>query len=866
MSKDYQLQLNQGSVESLSMFANTAGQPLESIQDDILALEELENTSDACNKLIADLDVVLKYSENHHIEPVKRLIEKIIQLVNRMVNQESSPTAEQIDCLLAASSHASDLINRIQTAVANFSGEDQIIDLSEQDDTQADISQWLDDEINAKPPEPHNVPQAETPETQAPPAPNELSLDTPMSAEDVQIIGFTPQMVQDYIVEGQDYIKSSEDALLDIENNPDNMQENIDVLLRAFHSLKGNSGLIVSVIKDNSLRGRHIVNKIKLLTHSAESIVQLRRDQKKGLSPQEMELMFQVCDSVKWMINAFYNGDHTGKDMSSLFNALQALTQNEESKLSSSDESQAKTSNIHKDTALIKTLKQIMEIMEAGIKELSDANTRQKAAKKMKRGLKTLVKTTTVAKLDQLQEIADSAIDALEKMTQNWNQEMVAQGMAVLASVPASIGNVVTEKTSAISQQQKASPPGQQPGDDLLQKKSGSDIQTAMIKVPQERLDHLMNLIGELVVHKNGLMLLARNIAIEDNRPDIGAKVKDSASVIGRIGDELQTSIMAVRMTPVNHVFNRFPRLVRDLARDTGKEVKLHLKGQDTELDKKIIEAIGTPLVHLIRNAVDHGIESPDERKKAGKPPQANLTLHAYNEGSNVFIDVKDDGQGIDAAKIGAIAARRGLITMEALDKMTDEQIRQLIFTPGFSSAKKVTDISGRGVGMDVVRKEIEAISGTIHLKTTPGQMTTVSLRLPLTLAVSNGLNVEVNGEQYYIPLEYVSETIKIHNDRFHTHRGDQMVLVRNQILPVKELSRILMLPSESQASDDGLRSMVILDVLGQKSALAVDRFYREEEYVIKTIEGPLGKFSEFMGATITSQGKVIMVLNPLKL
>jgi len=863
MSKE--LQLNQESIESLSMFANTAGQPLESIQDDILALEDSNTLSDACNRISTALDVVLKYSENHNIQRIKDLMEKLMQLVNRIDTQKAT-NPDQIDCLLAGTSHATDLISRIQTAVANFSEDEQVIDLSENDESQADTFQWLDDEINRKEPVPEQS-EEQAQETQTvPPPQTELSLDTPMNADEIQTIGFTTQMIQDYIVEGQDYIKSCEDALLGIEDNPDSMKENIDILLRAFHSLKGNSGLIVSVIKDTELRDRHIVNKIKLLTHSAESIVQLRRDNNIPLNPNEMELLFQTCDSVKWMINAFFNGDHTGKDMSPLYHALQALSQTEESK-TSKDASPSSSSNIHKDSALVKTLKQIIEIMEAGIKELTNTDTRTKAAKKMKRGLKTLTKTATRAKLDNLTQIAESAMDALDKMVQDWNQDLVAKGLAVLAGVPVSIGNVVTEKTSEISSQQKAPVQTKKlPGDDLLQQRSTSDVQTSMIKVPQDRLDHLMNLIGELVVHKNGLMMLARNIAIEDNRPDIGAKVKDSASVIGRIGDELQTSMMAVRMTPVNHVFNRFPRLVRDLARDTGKDVKLHLKGQDTELDKKIIEAIGTPLVHLIRNAVDHGIETPDERKNAGKQPQANLTLHAYNEGNSVFIDVKDDGQGIDAGKIGAIAVRRALVTMEALDKMTDEQIRQLIFTPGFSSAKTVTDISGRGVGMDVVRKEIEAISGTIQLKTIPGQMTTVSLRLPLTLAVSKGLNVAVNGEEYYIPLEYVSETIKIHKDRFHTHRGDQMVLVRNQILPVKELSQILMLHSDSQPSDDGLRSMVILDVLGLKSALVVDRFYREEEYVIKTIDGPLGQFSEFMGATITSQGKVIMVLNPLKL
>ena len=873
-----ELLLDQTSLESLSMFATTAEQPLESVHDDILELEDADDHLDEILERITHaFDVVTKYAKNHNIHPITELSETINHLLQLLITKKIPIDPDHIDCLLACTNHVSDLIHRIQDAVKHFSGAETIIDLSEQNDSQSDVYPWIQDEIKRaeetdvsrdKP-----IKQAKSsekiPKTQAPKQDDiDLSTETLMTPEEINEIGFTPQMVQDYISEAQDYLKSSEDALLDIENDPSKMKEDIDIVLRAFHSLKGNSGLLISVIKNETLRNRHIVNKIKHLTHSAESLVQIRRDQDIPINQNEMDLLFQVCDSVKWMINAFFNGNHTGKDMSALHTLLKdCLPDSDEASLSqqSSASETTQSSSFHKDSALVKTLKQIIEIMETGIKELTDATIRKKASKKIKRGLKTLAKTANVADLPLLVEISASAIDAIEKMITDWNEDVVASGMAILASVPVSIGNIVTEKTSALTAQKKDTPVRRLTNEMNLDKPSG-DVQTAMIKVPQERLDHLMNLIGELVVRKNGLMYLARSITIDDNRPDIGAKVKDAGSAIGRIGDDLQASIMAVRMTPVNHVFSRFPRLVRDLARETGKNIKLILKGQDTELDKKIIEAIGSPLVHLIRNSVDHGIELPEERKKFGKHPQAELTLNAYNEGNNVIIEVMDDGQGIDTGKIGAVAVRRGLIDIETLDQMTDEQIRHLIFTPGFSSAKTVTDISGRGVGMDVVKREIEAISGTIHLKTVPGKMTSVSLRLPLTLAVSRGLDVSVNGEHYYVPLEYVSETVKIHENRFHSHRGQQMVLVRNQILPVKILSDILLLHSTEKSTDDDLRSMLILDVMGQKSALMVDRFYREEEYVIKPIDGPLGKYSEFMGATITSDGKVILVLNPLKL
>ncbi|MBF0452360.1 MAG: chemotaxis protein CheA [Candidatus Magnetomorum sp.] len=888
MNDQFHLLLNQASIESLSMFANTASQPLETVHDDILSLETSDNmtddnmTDDALKGIVHSLDAVMMSAKKQTIYPINLIVEKMLHLIDILIYKKQPLDSDRIDCLLASTSQVLDLIHRIQSAVSQFSGTEQIIDLSEKNDSQADLSQWMDDEIKraedddstqsidnenpgvtAKASDLHESPPLQ-------PAETDLCLDSPLTPEEINDIGFTQQMVQDYISEAQDYIKNSEDALLDIENDPSQLHEKIDILLRAFHSLKGNSGLLLSVIKNEDLRRRHIVNKIKHLTHSAETLAQVRRDRTIELSSEEMELLFKVCDSVKWMINAFFKGDHTGRDMSDLHWTLQQISRDGDQKSSedmTSDSSIPHASNIHKDSALVKTLKQIIEIMETGIKELSNTETRLKAAKKMTRGLKTLGKTASAAQLPRLSEISETAIQALENMLQNWNQDAVASGMAILASVPVSVGNIVAEKISVLSSQKKDQVSvSRRLNDDFMQGQTSGDLQTSMIKVPQERLDHLMNLIGELVVRKNGLSFLARSITIEDNRPDIGSKVKDAASAIGRIGDELQASIMSVRMTPVNHVFNRFPRLVRDLARETGKTVKLILKGQDTELDKKIIEAIGSPLVHLVRNSVDHGIETPENRKKAGKPAQAELILNAYNEGNNVIIEVQDDGQGIDAGKIGAVAVKRGLIDVETLDKMTDEHIRQLIFTPGFSSAKTVTDISGRGVGMDVVRREIEAISGTIHLQTIPGKMTSVGMRLPLTLAVSRGLNVAVNNEHYYLPLEYISETVKVHESQFHTHRGEQMVLVRNQILPVKALSDTLLLHSETTSDHEGMRSMVIMDVMGQKSALIVDRFFREEEYVIKTIEGPLGKFSEFMGATITSDGNVILVLNPLKL
>ena len=305
---------------------------------------------------------------------------------------------------------------------------------------------------------------------------------------------------------------------------------------------------------------------------------------------------------------------------------------------------------------------------------------------------------------------------------------------------------------------------------------------SSTIRVDHERLDHLMNLIGELIINRNRYTLIARSLeggGENVNISEVAQSLSETTYAMARISDDLQDTIMKVRMVPVSSVFSRFPRLVRDLSRKSGKEVDLIMEGEETELDKSVVEVIGDPLVHLIRNSVDHGIESEDVRLAAGKAPKGKVTLRAFHKGNSVAIEIEDDGKGIDPDKMREVAIRKGVITPEEAAQLDDREAMELIFAPGFSSAEKITDISGRGVGMDVVRTNIKNLKGSVNTYSEVGKGTRFTLSLPLTLAIIDALMVNVSGQMYAIPLDAVSETTKIEFERLTDVKGRKAVTLR---------------------------------------------------------------------------------------
>ncbi|UWE18767.1 chemotaxis protein CheA [Herbaspirillum huttiense] len=389
---------------------------------------------------------------------------------------------------------------------------------------------------------------------------------------------------------------------------------------------------------------------------------------------------------------------------------------------------------------------------------------------------------------------------------------------------------------------------------------------TRVLKVEQEKVDRLMNLIGEMVVARNGLPYLASRAENQYGERELGRDIRAQHAVINRIVEEMQDAIMQVRMMPVSFVFQRFPRLVRDIARKLGKEVQLLLEGETTEADKNVIEALADPLVHLVRNALDHGMETPEERRAAGKPATGKLVMSARQEADCVVIEIADDGRGIDPAVIRRKAYARGLVDEAALERMSDREAVNLVFLPGFSTAEAVTDLSGRGVGMDAVRTAIERLHGSVQLESKAGQGTRLQLSLPLSMAVTNVMIVQSGGVQYGLPMEAVVETVRVPAADVHRIKQHNAAVLRGRIVPLLELNSLLGLDTPQRCNEHDEWATLILRVHGQYLGLVIDDFREVVEVILKPLSGVLAGLTAYAGSALLGDGSVLMVLNPKEL
>ena len=390
--------------------------------------------------------------------------------------------------------------------------------------------------------------------------------------------------------------------------------------------------------------------------------------------------------------------------------------------------------------------------------------------------------------------------------------------------------------------------------------KSEKNITDTTIRVDVQRLDHLMNLVGELVLGRNRLSQIVSLDRNEDGREDFSHQLNDTAAQIDFITTELQTAVMKTRMVQIGRVFNRFPRLVRDIAREFSKEISLVISGEETELDKSIIEEISDPLVHLIRNAADHGVESADVREKSGKTRQGTISLSAGHEGNHVIIEVRDDGAGIDPEKLKQKAIEKGIITPEEAHDMKTEDTYGLIFLPGFSTAQRVSSVSGRGVGMDVVKTNITKLNGIITVESEVGKGTRFTLKLPLTLAIIQGLLVGVGGETFAVPLSSVLEVVRTSRSEVSTVNGREVIRLRETVLPLVDISEILNVPGR----DTGVKAFytVVVGVANKKFGIVVDRLIGQKEIVIKPLGAYLKNIPGIAGSTILGDGRVIMIID----
>ena len=370
------------------------------------------------------------------------------------------------------------------------------------------------------------------------------------------------------------------------------------------------------------------------------------------------------------------------------------------------------------------------------------------------------------------------------------------------------------------------------------------------VRVDIERLDTLMNLVSELIIIKNSLEANLDNADFDT----------DSIEYLERITTSIHDAVMKVRMVPIEQVFDRFPRMIRDIARELDKDIELHMFGKETELDRTVIDEIGDPLIHILRNSADHGLESRSERAKTGKPPVGNIYLRAYQDGNNVVIEVEDDGRGIDIAKVRRKIVERGLETPDIVASLSDKEVIEYLFKPSFSTADEVTDLSGRGVGLDVVKTKIEALGGVVEVETAWGKGTKFSIRIPLTLAIIQALLVKIGSEKYAIPLSSISEIVNVKPEEIRMVRNQEVILLRNMVIPVVRLNEILEVPDSIE--NQKAITCVIVKKGDKLSSFLVDSLVGQQEIVIKSLGKVLSNIKYIAGATILGDGNVALILD----
>jgi two-component system chemotaxis sensor kinase CheA len=387
-----------------------------------------------------------------------------------------------------------------------------------------------------------------------------------------------------------------------------------------------------------------------------------------------------------------------------------------------------------------------------------------------------------------------------------------------------------------------------------------------VLKVGQEKIDRLMDLIGEMVVAKNALPYLAQRAESHFQQRELAREIKAQYAVINRIAEDMQHAIMQVRMMPVGTVFQRFGRLVRDISRKLGKDVALVIDGEETEADKNIIESLADPLIHIIRNSLDHGIEMPEVRQKAGKPAQGTIRVAARQESDRVILEIDDDGAGVDPQRVRRKAIERGLIPEDKAQNLTDTEAVQLIFLPGFSTADAISDLSGRGVGMDVVRTAVERINGHVELSSQFGKGTRLRLSLPLSMAVTNVMIIEAGGRRFGVPMDLIVETVRVHAEDIHHFKQARTTVLRGRIVPLRALHDLLALDDGPSVNEDGEHAVLVVRFGGENVGLLVDHFHGATDIILKPLEGVLAGLTGFAGTALMGDGSVLMILNPKEL
>ncbi|MEK3905424.1 MULTISPECIES: chemotaxis protein CheA [unclassified Paenibacillus] len=646
-----------------------------------------------------------------------------------------------------------------------------------------------------------------------------------------------------FIEELNEQLERIDQSLLALEHAP--TAELIQTIFRAAHTIKGSA---------STMGFREMSD----LTHEVEYALEWVRAKKPEITGNLIDTLFRALDAMKLLRTQYVSGEGF-TDCSAVVAEIKALINKP-----------AEPQPVRLPVLNAAQLLQVEEAATAGYSLLALAVTlREDCQMKAARHYILLQRIEEVcgpviaaalappaapgddedARYSQFAVVAASPRE-IRQISEQLAGETDVESIIITPFVPAPVAGTDIQTTAEpLPAEASSSAPG---------KGKPHEVQST-VRVSVERLDHLMNLVGELLIEQTSLADLSANGQRNDPAkvlPDIGS-ISDH---MGGIIKELQEGVMKTRMLPMDQLFNRFPRLVRDLAQKLGKDIELQIQGGETELDRMIIEELSDPLIHLIRNSADHGIESPEVRVQQGKAPKGRITLTSFHEENQVVIRLEDDGQGIDAARITASALRKGIITEEQAGYLTAQEAVSLIFEPGFSTASEVSEVSGRGVGMDIVRSQIGRLNGIIDIQTEPGAGTLFTIRLPLTLAIIKGLLVKVSGRVLIVPMYNVAEIVRIAPEEIQVVQGEQAIINHGRIVPLSWLRDKLHYPRTERHSKT--IPLVIVRSVDRIAAFAVDEIIGNQEVVIKSLGAYLGTMNHLSGATILGNGRVALILD----
>jgi len=702
-----------------------------------------------------------------------------------------------------------------------------------------------------------------------------------MSGEETRNTGLDLEdFLEFYLLDSYEQIDRLSSGLLQLERDGENIAL-INELFRCVHSLKGSSGTMG-------------YTPIVQLTHTAEDLLDRLRQGKMQVTNEIIDVLLATSDKLKLMLNQVEKRENIDTDYEGLLSQMQALIETgavAQKSVSRRSEKPADAQPAEQTVAEFEFHLEPDELEEVNKALLQNYNIYKVrvdfAPKTMMKSVRALLVNQRLEQLGKVFKIVPS-IEELDTSNTEYFHVLLAtkeapkdvrddaleiSEIAEVAVTHYSLSeqlekhslksaSILTEASETSSNQEKATAKEtvketKQNSGKPQDNAAGHQVHT--IRVDTARMDNLINLAGELVITRTRLVKIAEDLKAQYPSDPLVNNLNETNVYFGRLMSDLQESVMRLRMVPIGTVFSRYPRLVRDFCRKTGKKIDLVIHGEETELDKTVIELIGDPLTHIIRNSVDHGIEAPEDRIALGKPEVGTITLDAYHEGNHISIVISDDGAGLDLDKIYNKALAKGLIS-SVREEMSERDIANLIFLPGFSTADQVTEVSGRGVGMDVVRKTLNDLGGTIDIKTRRGEGTSFIIRLPLTLAIIQALLVEVRDEVYAIPLSSVVETLLIKKKDIRTVGRLPMVQVRGNTLPLISLRERFDIPEDDEPREE---VYVVVVGLGERTVgLIVDELQGQQEIVIKSLGDFLSNQHGIAGATILGDGKVTLILD----